>query len=87
MPSSKAFLDFDGRCLLCGGAAFAPRPTDRPDYMHVKTRQFESESMKVLPVLRAAGMKFFTVRDHARQGDLRVEVVGLEAKLGAASGH
>jgi adenylate kinase family enzyme len=87
LPSNKAFLDFDGRCLLCGGTSFAPRPTDRPDYMEVKTRQFESESMKVLPVLRAAGMTFLSVRDQTRQRDLQREVTALDEQIEGALGH
>lgn len=85
MPTNRAFEDFDGRCTMCGGASFAPRPTDRPDYMKVKTAQYESESLKVLPVFRSAGMKFHAVPDATRLADLRVAVDALAAEV--ANGH
>ena len=87
LPTSTAFEDFDARCALCGGSAFAPRPTDRPGYMAVKTAQYQSESLKVLPVLRAAGLRFHSTKDHTRLGELRAEVATLAVQLEADHGH
>lgn len=87
MPASRAFEDFDGTCPLCGGTRFARRPTDRPDYLDVKTRQFEELSSKVLPVLRGARMRVASVSDHARFAALRETVSSLARQLEAPDGH
>ena len=77
MPASRAFTDFDGRCGLCRGTRLQPRPTDRPDYFEVKTGQFSTVSIQVLPALRAAGVPFAAIRDHTSFADLRAEVLTL----------
>ncbi|MFN7972027.1 MAG: nucleoside monophosphate kinase [Acidobacteriota bacterium] len=87
MPCSRAFEDFDGTCPLCGSTRFAPRPTDRPDYLDVKTRQFDEVSSKVLPVLRGARMRVLPVSDHARFAALRATVSSLHERLGQPHGH
>jgi adenylate kinase len=74
MPYSKLFTDFDGSCVLCGGTSLSPRPTDRPDYFHVKTGQFEAESRGALPVLRGGGFEFLTLQHHDTIGGLLAEV-------------
>jgi adenylate kinase family enzyme len=87
MPASRAFEDHEGKCPMCGSARLAPRPTDRPDYLEVKTRQFEEVSQKVLPVLRGARMRVLPVSDHARFSALRETVSSLAEQLEGAHGH
>jgi adenylate kinase len=73
MPYSRLFTDFAGVCACCGSREFRPRPTDRPDYFEVKTTQFRTVSLQVLPVLRAAGFAFASIGDHSTFAGLRSE--------------
>ena len=82
MPYNTRFTDFDRRCAHCGGRSFSPRPTDRPDYFEVKTGQFRTVSLEVLPVFRSAGLDFATVRDHDTLAGLRAETLSLARRHG-----
>ena len=84
MPYSRLFSDFDYECLYCGNHEFSPRPTDRPDYFDVKTSQFNSISMRLLPLLQSAGLEFVTLQDHSRFAGLRKEVI---TKLAKGAGY
>ncbi len=82
MPYSTRFTDFTRHCTYCGSRSFNPRPTDRPDYFEVKTGQFRTVSLEVLPVFRSAGLGFATVRDHDTLAGLRAEALSLARRHG-----
>lgn len=78
MPLSKSFSDFGGRCLNCGSNNIGPRPTDKPNYFSVKTAQFKSVSLKVLPVFEEAGSEFVGLHDHSSFGNLKEEILSIK---------
>lgn len=80
MPYSRLFSDFDYDCVYCGSQEFSPRPTDKPDYFKVKTSEFNSISLQLLPVLQSAGLEFISIGDHTRFAGLREEVLDRLAK-------
>ena len=52
------------------------------DYFEVKTSQFKSVSMQVLPALRSAGLAFSSVGDHSTFAGLRAQVLALAERHG-----
>lgn len=87
MPHSSLFSDFDGTCPHCRARALEPRPTDRPDYLDVKTAQFASVTAHALPVLRDAGMTFLSVGDHRSFAGLRAETLSRIGATGKSDGN
>lgn len=79
MPYSRLFEDFKNECVYCDSTSFSPRPTDKPDYFTVKTSQFDSESTKVLPVLKSKQLEFITLKNYKKFDSLKQDLLKLTA--------
>jgi len=74
MPYSKIFSDFSYTCHYCNQHGFSQRPTDLHAHFKQRTSQFESLSLKVLPVFQYSNPEWINLKNYTTFGAIRETV-------------